>query len=257
MLYPGIPINKYIEEMSSLGKTFGKKFYISSKKLCDRSVDKLKNEKFYNNDYEISSDFYFKGRSVNHDGKASLEAFIANIYLIQPLIDPDIQKIKFNVNGESTHDLIAYIYVRFASDLINFPIQGNRTLNLYSIKKAKSLNKLIKPYKINYDYNNNFYIDILRKSPVPHSNCNKDVDSLLKELFDSSKFIKTINKLYDDNIYRWAKIYANKTNYFPMRYIYGLLSIKTTLDDLSLNERYMKYKLKTINLKKKHYVFKS
>ena len=58
---------------------------------------------------------------------------MANIYFIEPLIDPDIRKIKYNISGSFSHDLIAYIYVRFAHDLIFFPFQNNRTLSLESI----------------------------------------------------------------------------------------------------------------------------
>ena len=60
-------------------------------------------------------------------------------------MDPDIKKIKFNINGNLSHDLIAYIYIRFAHELINFPFQGNRTLNSESITKASQLNKNFTP----------------------------------------------------------------------------------------------------------------
>ena len=52
----------------------------SSKKICNRSVSFLKKEKDYNNNYEISSSFYQRGRSANHDGKSALEGFISNTY---------------------------------------------------------------------------------------------------------------------------------------------------------------------------------
>ena len=237
--YPALPIKKYIEEISSQGRFLGKDFYLSSERLCKRSVDLIKKNKKYNNDYEIACSFYSKGRSVNHDGKTALEGFIANTYYLQPLIDPDIKKIKFDVNSNSTHDLIAFIYIRFAEDLVNFEFQGNRTLNSESIKKAKRLNKLFQPYKIKSDYNNNFYIDVKRMSPVPKSDEQKNADLFLSELFNSSKFIHTINKLYKNHIYQWAYRNIKKSNYFPLRHLYGLLSVAITIDCLSLNELYM------------------
>ena len=218
------------------GKSLGEEFYFSSKRLCNRSISLLKKEKEYNNDYEISSDFYSKGRSVNHDGKTALEEFLSNTYYLQPLIDPDIKKLKFDLNGNSTHDLVAYIYVRFAHDLIYFPFQGNRTLNLESIKKAEMLNKLLLPYQIKNDFNKDFFIDMQRKSPVSTINEKKNVEIYLKELFYSSKFIQTINKLYDISIYNWAKKYSHKSNYFPLRHFYGLLSAAITIDYLELNK---------------------
>ena len=238
--YPSLPIKKYIEEISSNGRYFGEEFYISSKRICNRSVSFLMKQKKFDNDYEISSTFYQKGRSSIHDGRTALEGFLANIYYLQPLIDADIKKIRFDLNSNSTHDLVAYIFVRFKYDLINIKFQGNRTLNNESIKKAERLNKLSHPYNIKFDYNKNFFIDLKRISPVSLSYTNKNIDLYFKELFNSTKFVEAVTKLYDIRIYNWAKNYSNKTNYFPLRYFYGLLSIVKTIDLLSLNRKYMK-----------------
>jgi len=75
----------------------------------------------------------------NHFGRSALEAFMSNVYIIQPLMDPEIKKIKFKLNNSSPHDLIAYIYTRFANDLVYFPFQGKRILNIDSIRKAKKI----------------------------------------------------------------------------------------------------------------------
>lgn len=235
--YPGIPINKYIEKLSSYND---KNFYISSMRLCNRSIDSLKKLKTYYNDYELSTDLYSKGRTRHHYGKAALEAFLVNSYNIQPLIDPDIKKIKFNITEKSFHDLIAYIYVRFANDLIYFPFQGKRKLIPESIKKAEKLNKKFIPYKIKLDYNKNFYIDNMRKSPVPPSKDNINVEKYLREKFKSSKFIKLINQIYNNKVYNWAKKFSIGTNFHPLRHGYGLFAIAKTLEDLSLNKRFIK-----------------
>ena len=247
--FPGLPIKNYIEELSSKGKILGQEFYISSKRLYERSVSKLKKEKKYNNDYDISASFYQKGRSANHDGKTALEGFLANIYFIQPLIDSDIKKIKFDISRYSNHDLVAYIYVRLAPDLLNIQFQGNRTLNLESIKKAKRLNKLNKPYKVKFDYNKDFFIDFKRTSPVSESKERKNADLYLKDIFNEPKFFKTIIRFYDLKVYKWAQEYTLKYNYFPLRHLYGLLSIVETIDCLTLNEKYM-------NKSRKHNFFK-
>ena len=225
--FPAYPLKNYIELIS---KGFNKKFYNSSLRICNRSIALLKKKKKYSNDYEISADFYFRGRVRHHFGKACLEGFLVNLYFLQPLIDPDIKQIKFDINEKSFHDLIAYIYTRFAYDLINFPIEGNRELNPESIIKAEKLNKKIRPYKIKSDYNNNFYIDIQRKCPVPLSNETKTVQEYLRKLLKSSKFIHIINQLYDSNI--TSKLYSKN-----LRNVYGLFAIANTLKDLSLNKR--------------------
>jgi hypothetical protein len=240
--YPGYPIEKYLEGILSQSRQIiGKEemFYNSSLRLCKRSVDLLKNHSIYGNDYEISSAFYSKGRTRNHYGTAVVEGFLSNIYLLQPLIDPDIKKIKFDIKEKWSHDLIAYIYFRFAHDLINFPIQGNRIINLKSIQKADKLNIKIQPYKIKSELNKKFYIDFQRKSPIlPYIN-NKTANDYLKELIKTPKFIQNINKIYDSDIYEWAMKQSKNTTFFPLRHVYGLLAIAITIEYLSLNEIYM------------------
>ena len=129
--------------------------------------------------------------------------------------------------------------MRFAHDLINFPIEGKRELNPESIIKAEKMNKNFPSYKIKSDYNKNFYIDTKRKSPTPPSNDNKKVNQYLTELFKSSKFIHLINQVYDNNVYNWAKEYSKNSNFYPLRHGYGLFAVAKTLEDLSLNERYI------------------
>ena len=231
--YPDLPIKKYIEKLS-----YNKKFFNSSIAICNRSIALLKKKKTYSNDYELSADLYSKGITRHHNGKTSVVGFLGNSYSLQPLIDPDIKQIKFDVNEKSVHDLIAYIYVRFSQDLINFPFQGKRELNPESIIKAEKMNKNFPSYKIKSDYNKNFYIDNKRKSPAPPSNDNKKVDQYLNELFKSSKFIHLINQVYDKNVYNWAKEYSKKSKFHPLRHGYGLFAVAKTLEDLSLNERY-------------------
>ena len=239
---PGYPIEKLVEMLSSGGKKFigyQEEFYESSKKLCDRSVILLKNEKVYNNDYEISSDF-FSRVNQNHFGKKALEGFMANIYFLQPLIDPDLRKIKYNISGDSSHDLISYIYLRFAKKLLDFPFQGNRTLNQNSIKKSELLNNKLSQYKIKSDYNSNFFLDNKRESPVPQTKNYKPIEEYLVKLFKSKTLIKIINSLYNNSVCDWANDYNNTSNFISMKQGYGLLAVALALEHSCLNEIYMK-----------------
>ena len=243
--YPGQQISQYIERLSLQGNQVRgneKQFYTSINRLCNRSINKLKNKNKYVNDYEISSALYFKGRVRNHFGKAAVEGFLSNTYLIQPLIDPDIKKIKINISGKYPHDLIAYIYYRFAKDLIYFPLQGNRILNFKSIKKAEKINKYCKPYKIKMDLNKNYYIDIKRISPVHSSIKSKNVDDYVIGYIKQYNFKKNIKKVYGKEIYQWIIEQGKNTNFFPLRHLYALLAIEITIHYISLNNKLMKQK---------------
>ena len=79
--YPGYPIKKYLERIAFQGKQISgheKTFYNSIKNLCRRGINILECNKKFNNDFEISSALYFKGRTRYHYGKAAVEGFLAN-----------------------------------------------------------------------------------------------------------------------------------------------------------------------------------
>ena len=241
--FPGYPIKQYLEQLSFQGKKIPDLkniFYYSSMRFCKRNVDLLKRGKKYSNKYEISSDLFFKGGTKNHFGRLIIEGFIANIYLVSPLMDPEIKKIKFNIQKYCSYDLISYIYARFAPDLINFPIQGKRTINYQSIKNAQKLNQKQKKYKIKSNLNRNFFIDFKRSTPVNQSHNNKTAFKYLRDLFKTTKFIENIKKLYNNNVLEWAEKYSKNSNFLPLRHYNGLLAIAITLDYLSLNEKYIK-----------------
>ena len=239
---PGYPVYEYLKHLSTRDiKDNNEKLFNSSMSLLNRSVELLKKERIFHNDYEIANSLYSKINGRNHFGKAALESFMANIYLIQPLMDPEIKKIKFEMNGNTTHDLIAYIYLKYAPDLIGFPIQGNRTLNSESVKKAQILKKKFSSSTRKYDYNRAFFIDKNRTSPDKHINNTKSVEENLRKFFESNKYFEIFNEIYDNNIYNFAKEYSKKSNFIPLRHEYGLLAIIVSNDYISLNKKCMKY----------------
>ena len=238
--YPNMPIQEYIESISCSSRNINnhEKFYDSSKKLLKRSINRLKKERKYNDDYELSIDLYLRGSGLNHFGKACVESFIGNEYKLEPLSDPDIKKIKISNNDEkSLHNLIAYIYVRFCHDLIYFPFEGKRILNSDSIKFAEQINNKSFPYKIKSDYNKNFFIDNKRKAPLNPTKYKPKPEAYLKEIFLRRNFSSNINKIYNTSVYNWAKKFSEKSNYHPLRHFNSLLAINVIIDDLSKKNR--------------------
>ena len=237
--YPGKPIQKYIESLSSNSrKIIGhqKEFYEATLRLCNRSVELFKKKKTYKNDYEIAGDLYKRGRTRSHYGTASYENFISNTYSFQPMIDSDINRIKLDIKDSLALDIESYILVRFAHNLINFPFDGKRFLNPESIKKAEILNKKFE-YLNKFDFKQNFYIDKKRKCPVSLNDIkyNKDANEYIKDLVNSNKIYYYINKVYDDSVYKWSIEKIERTKFFPFRHIYSLLAIAKKLEDISIN----------------------
>lgn len=131
--YPGKSIKNYIKILSSNSnkiKVHEKDFHEATLRLCNRSVELLKEKKIYNNDYDITADLYYKGRTRSHYGTASYENYICNIFYFMPLIDSEIKRIKIEINDSLALDIASYIYIRFEKNLINFPFEGKRIANI-------------------------------------------------------------------------------------------------------------------------------
>ena len=92
-------------------------------------------------------------------------------------------------------------------------------------------------YEIKSDLNENFYIDIERKCPVPASNFDINVENYLKDFFKSYKFYQDIKKYYNDDIDEFGKEYILKSDYFSLNYINGFLAIYKAIEFLALNEK--------------------
>jgi len=248
---PCLKIKDYINKQSSVNiKGHQKELFNSSINLLDRTVSNLKKKKKYDNEYEIAYDLYSKSLGKNHFGKGALERLITNTYTFQPLLDPEIKKIKYKL-GKKSDDLIAYIYIRFAKDLINIPFQGNRTISLESIQKAYQLNNISNGYKIKTDYNKNFYVDNKTLSNLFSLNDrekSEDNYEYFKKFLKSPKYIKILNNNYDNNIYNWAKKESITSNFHPLRHHYALFAIAKILDDLS-NKKGFEFNVNFINKK--------
>ena len=250
----GMPCSKikdYINKQSSVNiKGHQKELFNSSINLLERTVSNLKKKKIYVNEYEIAYDLYSKSLGKNHCGKGALERLITNTYTFHPLLDPEIKKIKYKL-GKKSDDLIAYIYIRFAKDLINIPFQGNRTISLESIQKAYQLNNISNGYKIKTDYNKNFYVDNKTLSNLFSLNDrekSEDDYEYFKKFLKSPKYIKILNDNYDNNIYNWAKKESITSNFHPLRHHYALFAIAKILDDLS-NKKGFEFNVNFINKK--------
>ena len=232
---PCMDIKNYVNKLSKNSfkiKGYEKEFSDSLLRMLNRSIDFIKKKNTSKNEYELAYTLHTEFLCKNHYGKAALKSFLRNWYSFEPLMDPDLKLLKYDIEDEFPHDLLAYIYIRFAPDLISFPFEGNRILNNKSIIKATKLNNELNPYKIMNDYNENFYIDLKRKLPVKEPNNVKNEEKYLKNLFKSKDFFTKINKIYDKNVLEWANEYEKISKHFPLRQNFALLAIAKVLEYL-------------------------
>ena len=187
---------------------------------------------------------YGETRCRIHFGKAAVERYFSNCYILQPLIDPELRKIQLGEPECPDNKLLmAMIYVRYCPKLLEFEFQGNRSISQSTIAFANSINNKY-PYspKNTRSADEDFNI-ITTDAKVTEllKNNNRYVagemaENYLKRVFDSASFRKLFAMYFDEEIYCFAKQSYEKLDYHPMRYCYCALAIGKVIEDVLVSE---------------------
>lgn len=96
---------------------------------------------------ELAEILYKESRNSYHFGKTNIERFISNNYSLTPLHDPLLHRIKrSDENCKDKYLLMALIITRYAPELIDIEIEGNREFKEDTLKYAQTINSKY-PYK--------------------------------------------------------------------------------------------------------------
>lgn len=76
----------------------------------------------------------------SHFGKNTVESYLRGSYKLNPLLDPQLHKLRlYDEVCSDTHLLMSVILTRFAPDLLEFGFDGNRSLDARTLLYAKEL----------------------------------------------------------------------------------------------------------------------
>lgn len=184
---------------------------------------------------DSTCNLYREGRARNHFGKAKVESFFSNTYVLSPLMDQDLNRLKLSDKECFDRNLLMTImFDRYSPNLLDFKIQGNRKINEETIKYAKKINKMF-PYSKSKDaepalpvFKNGQKSRVFKDLEKPEVDL---PNKLLKQVFLKEDFRKLFSKLYDDSVY--DKIYeqAETKNFFPLENVYVATAICKVLND--------------------------
>ena len=233
--------------MQNYPQNIGQELYDSCRKVLFNSIEEIK--ELYNfapedkSGLSISSMLYRQIRCRNHFGRSALHDFLTNCFVLTPLCDPDLYKLRLRTfDCDDQNLLMALIYIRYCPELLEFPFDNDRCIRQETIDKANSINDRY-PYEKRGIPNSNFYYpSFSQKKPdalLMENNkfINKtEVDNYMLRLFKSPVIKHTFLSHYDKTIYDDAENYYNTQAYFPMRYCNGIVSIAKTLQDASINQ---------------------
>ena len=182
---------------------------------------------------EMTRILYRETRCRNHFGKGIVEGILANIYSLSPLLDPDLYRLKLVTESCPDRNLLpALIMERYASGLLAFPFDGNRSILPSTIEYAGNLSSRYPCPQITEAAGSgrrnkaDSFPDIT-PDQVPH----ESPESILKKAFRSQAVKRLFVASYNDATYQIISRDVDNRKYQPLSIAFVVLAIvKLTLD---------------------------
>ncbi|MCD7886635.1 MAG: hypothetical protein LUG44_03305 [Clostridiales bacterium] len=190
-----------------------------------------------------STRFYRLTRGRHHFGKEVVERLFCNDYVLAPLMDPDLLSLKLETaDCQDRNLLMALIYVRYCPSLLNFRIEGGRSISPETIAYARKLNETFPRSQVKTDgkVDTSFSVvtrdervlETLRNGEDNSPISTNMVEEYLKTAFDSCSFQKLFATCFDEEIYAYAKRYAAEKDFHPMQECYAVIGITKVIGDV-------------------------
>ena len=237
--YWNVSVDEHFLEYEKLaGKMYSQNFlnHVSkslrsiSKKTINMLMDKynLHDEK----SVFLSKLLYMNTRSPRHFGSMSSLVNLANIYRLQPLLDPDILRLNLvNDNCPDGAVFIATVFLRYCQKLLDFKFEGARSIDEKTIDYAKRINQMFpvdmeKLLSVDFDEKYNLITEDMTLSDVKNDNprlSDEYMEDVFAKIFKSVSFYGFLEKYYHRSVWEWAKKYNERKKGFPLLYIYPLI----------------------------------
>lgn len=175
---------------------------------------------------------YMNTRSARHFGGMAVLAYFANSIRLQPLLDPEILKLKFdNDNCPDGGLLIATIFNRYCPKLLDFKFEGGRSIDAQTINCAKEINAKY-PADLNVllskqcDDSYCIITEDVNVAKIDNKNeyvSEKKLEELIGAVFKSNSFDYFIEKYFGRSVWLFAKRFLDRGKGFPLLHAYPLI----------------------------------
>lgn len=232
-----IPLNKYVEN----ARLASPELVEHTKKIVDYNVTHIKND--FNGTYNDENIEYAISRETVHTyhfGRGTVGKYLINEFGLNPLTDPEINKIKRHDGVHIDENLlIAIIYLRYCPKLLDFEFNGDSDIKTETKEYAKKLNAKY-PFNFKgYDLISSNLKNNSKEKLVPKIRVS-EIDNHLKDIFTSNGFKKQFESYYPPEVYNYFESLMNSKTYVPLQYARPLLLIMKVLHDVDINNFYEK-----------------
>ena len=191
---------------------------------------------------------YQETRCRHHFGKISLSRYFENNLSLSPTLDPELRTLRLDAPELPDPNLLmTLIFVRYEPQLLNFPVQGNRTIRPETLAFAQKLNEHF-PRRVTtdkVDWGGVFHLqplDLQTEKVIASAHNNENfsketVETFIKAAFDSAGIYGLFSMYFDDELYRYAKLYHDNTIFGRIRYANAVVGIAKVLEDVELSNR--------------------
>ncbi len=172
-----------------------------------------------------------------HFGKICEEFSYCNIYKLEPLVDPDVYRLRKTTPECGDRDLLmAVIFERYCPELLEFEIQGGRSILDTTREYAKEINKRYPYIPKEYNYDEGFDVVTIdqgvRECFGGKNVAPGDVDYLINEMVHSERTRRVFEKYFDAGIYEYALSVTENREYVPLKEGFAVLGIAKTIYEI-------------------------
>ncbi|MCR4664311.1 MAG: hypothetical protein K5660_02995 [Paludibacteraceae bacterium] len=192
--------------------------------------------------YGISEDspsvghhLYRETRCRYHFGKSIVESIAQGVYPLSPLLDKRLHCLRRNFeDSDDLNGLIALIFVRYCPELLQFPFQGGRHIELDTLTKAKSLSEM---HHWKKDANRMDASDFHLPVNTNYENANDswkiaDVEDYFKRIIFSEKVKVLVKRYFHVDL---LDLYAKRIDRKDYKTWDAMLAVVKLLDNLETN----------------------
>lgn len=176
---------------------------------------------------DLAPTLYRETRCRHHFGKQSVEAYLANIIMLSPLLDSQLYKLKLSSEGCGDRNLLsALIPERYAKGLLEIRFDSGRSVLPETVEYVRNLNSRFPCGQMPA---------LTRPESVPQGDglqagaFTEDPAAVLRNLFLSGKIRRIFTSCYDRDTYRIIVADTEKRRYFPLTIVYAVFGIVRAL----------------------------
>ena len=177
---------------------------------------------------------YRETRCRNHFGRLMLGGMAAGIYWLAPLLDKELHRLKIRFDDDADDNaLMALMYERYRPELLEFPIEGGRTITAETVERAKAVNaNFMRKAPVQ-----NSVVPVNVPAHIPQDDCQRhvsidDADSYFKDLIRSDSAKNLIVQNFSEGVYDWTISGMDRKEFIPTKPWQAMAGILKVFDNV-------------------------